>query len=89
MHLSAAIWPWDAGKLDAGIPLVVYNHPDLASRVKAYGLPFRHLPVSKETKAEQEAEVLDLLSGHGVDLIVLACYMQILTPGSSQLTRTA
>ena len=78
--LMDLLWRWDAGELDAEIPLVVSNHPDLVSRVESYGIPFHHLPVGKE-KAEQESRVLDLLSGHGVDLVVLARYMQILTPG--------
>ena len=74
------LWRWDAGELDAEIPLVVSNHPDLAKRVEAYGIPFFHLPVTKETRAEQEAEVLKLLSEHEVDFVVLARYMQILSP---------
>ena len=74
------LWRWDAGELDAEIPLVVSNHPDLASRAETYGIPFYYLPVTRETKAEQEAQILDLLFEHGVDLVVLARYMQILTP---------
>jgi formyltetrahydrofolate deformylase len=74
------LWRWDAGELDAEIPLIVSNHPDLASRVESYGIPYFHLPVTKETKAEQESKVLDLLAEHEVDLVVLARYMQILTP---------
>jgi formyltetrahydrofolate deformylase len=74
------LWRWDAGELKAQIPLVVSNHPDLASRAEIYGIPFHHLPVTKETKAEQESEVLALLDEHGIDLVVLARYMQILTP---------
>jgi formyltetrahydrofolate deformylase len=74
------LWRWDSGELDAEIPLVVSNHPDLASRAEIYGIPFHHLPVTKETKAEQEGEVLDLLFEHGVDVVVLARYMQILSP---------
>ena len=74
------LWRWDAGELDAEIPLVVSNHPDLAGRVEAYGIPFFHLPVSAGTKAEQESKVLDLLSEHEVDFVVLARYMQILSP---------
>ena len=75
------LWRWDAGELDAEIPLVVSNHPDLASRAEIYGIPFHHLPVTKETKAEQESEILDLLSESRIDVVVLARYMQILTPG--------
>jgi formyltetrahydrofolate deformylase len=74
------LWRWDSGELDAEIPLVVSNHPDLATRAEIYGIPFHHLPVTKETKAEQEGEVLDLLFEHGVDVVVLARYMQILSP---------
>jgi len=74
------LWRWDAGELDAEIPLVISNHPDLSSRAELYEIPFHHLPVTKETKAEQESAMLDLLSEHGVDLVVLARYMQILTP---------
>lgn len=74
------LWRWDAGELDAEIPLIVSNHPDLGSRAEVYGVPFHHLPVTKETKAEQESKMLDLLSEHEVDLVVLARYMQILTP---------
>jgi formyltetrahydrofolate deformylase len=74
------LWRWDSGELDAEIPLVVSNHPELASRAGIYGIPFHHLPVTKETKAEQEGKVLDLLFEHGVDVVVLARYMQILSP---------
>ena len=74
------LWRWDSGELEAEIPLVVSNHPDPASRAEIYGIPFYHLPVTRETKAEQESRVLNLLSDHDVDLVVLARYMQILTP---------
>lgn len=56
------LWRWDAGELDAEIPLVVSNHPNLASWAEIYGIPFHHLPVTKETKTEQESEILGLLS---------------------------
>jgi len=74
------LWRWDAGELGAQIALVVSKHPDLASRAEIYGIPFYHLPVTKRTKAEQEGKVLDLLYEHDVDLVVLARYMQILSP---------
>ncbi len=75
------LWRWDAGELDAVIPLVVSNHPDLRSRAELYEIPFHHLPVTKETKAGQEAAMLEVLAEHEIDLVVLARYMQILTPG--------
>ncbi len=74
------LWRWDSGERDTEIPLVVSTHPDLAPRAEIYGIPFYHLPVTRETKAEQESRVLNLLSDHDVDLVVLARYMQILTP---------
>src|SRR3954466_1416706 len=74
------LWRWEAGELDAVIPLVISNHADLAAKVEAHGIPFHHLTVSKEIKAEQEAKVEALLSQHHIDLVVLARYMQILSP---------
>ena len=74
------LWRWDAGELDAKIPLIISNHPELRSRAELYDIPFHHLRVTKETKAEQESAMLDLLYEHGIDLVVLAHYMQILTP---------
>lgn len=74
------LWRWDAGELHAEIPLVVSNHPDLAPRAETYGIPFYHLPVTPESKEEQESQVRELLADHAIDFIVLARYMQILTP---------
>jgi formyltetrahydrofolate deformylase len=73
------LWRWDAGELDAEIPLVISNHPDLPARAANYDIPFHHLPVMKETKTEQEARILSLLPESGVNLVVLARYMQVLT----------
>jgi formyltetrahydrofolate deformylase len=74
------LWRWEAGELDAEIPLVISNHDDLAPKVEAHGIPFHHLPVTKASKAEQEARVLELLREHNIELVVLARYMQILSP---------
>jgi formyltetrahydrofolate deformylase len=78
--LMDLLWRWDTGELDAEVPLVISNHPDLAPRVATYGIPFHHLPLAKGTKAEQESRMLDLLAANEVDLVVLARYMQVLTP---------
>ena len=78
--LTDLLWRCGAGELDAEIPLVVSNHPDLAPCAQAHGVPFHHLPVTRDTKAEQEARVLNLLAENGIDVVVLARYMQILTP---------
>jgi formyltetrahydrofolate deformylase len=78
--LTDLLWRWDTNELDVQIPLVISNHPDLTSRVEAYGIPFYHLPVTPETKEEQESKVLELLADYDINFVVLARYMQILTP---------
>jgi formyltetrahydrofolate deformylase len=67
-----------AGDLRAEITAVVSNHPDLEPVAKAAGIPFHHVPVTPDTKAEAEARALDLIGD--VDLVVLARYMQIVSP---------
>jgi formyltetrahydrofolate deformylase len=70
---------WRMGELPAEIPLVISNHPDLADDARSLGVEYHHLPVTRDTKAEQEKAVHDLLLEHEIDLVVLARYMQILT----------
>lgn len=70
---------WRMGEFRAQIPLVISNHPDQAEVAASFGAAFHHLPVSAETKAEQERRALALLEEHRIDLIVLARYMQILS----------
>ena len=74
------LWRWEAGELDAEIPLVISNHANLAPKAEAHGIPFHHLPVTKASKPEQEAKLKQLLQEHNIDLVVLARYMQILSP---------
>jgi len=74
------LWRWEAGEQDAEIPLVISNHADLAQKVEAHGIPFHHLPVTKGLKADQEAKVESLLQELEINLVVLARYMQILSP---------
>jgi formyltetrahydrofolate deformylase len=62
------------------VPVVISNHPDHAEAAAWFGVEFHHLPVTPDTKPEQEAEVQALLRAHGVDVVVLARYMQILSP---------
>jgi formyltetrahydrofolate deformylase len=66
-----------AGDLRADIGAVVSNHPDLEPVARAAGVPFHHVPVTPETKAEAEARALELVGD--VDLVVLARYMQIVS----------
>ena len=68
------------GELHCSIPLIISNHPDGAALTRFYNMEFRHIPVSPETKLQAEQEQLRLLHDAGVELIVLARYMQILSP---------
>lgn len=70
---------WRHHDLAMDIVAVVSNHADLAPLVAAEGLPFHHLPVSADTKPEQEAALLRCIEGHGAELVVLARYMQVLS----------
>ncbi|KAB8345869.1 hypothetical protein FH972_022924 [Carpinus fangiana] len=68
------------GQLPIEVPLIVSNHSTFAPLAASYGIPFHHLPVTPATKAVQEQQILDLLALHCVDLVVLARYMQVLSP---------
>jgi formyltetrahydrofolate deformylase len=72
------LWRWGRGELDVAIGQVISNHPDLAGDVARFDVPFEHIPVTKDTKAEAERQQLALLRGN-FDLVVLARYMQILS----------
>lgn len=67
-------------QLNIEIPLIVSNHMEFESLAKSYDVDFRHLPVTKDTKTQQEGQILDLVKEHKIDLIVLARYMQVLSP---------
>ncbi|WP_344025757.1 formyltetrahydrofolate deformylase [Streptomyces luteireticuli] len=67
------------GALPVEIAAVVSNHTDFAELVGSYGVPFHHIPVTKETKAEAEERLLELVRTENVELVVLARYMQVLS----------
>lgn len=81
--LVELLWQWQAGDLDAKISMVVSNHPDMKEYVESFGIPYHHIPVTPDTKPEAEQKQLDLVNGK-VDLIVLARYMQIVSPALIQ-----
>lgn len=64
----------------AEIPLIISNHPDLEWVAKQFGIDYYYIPVNKDNKAAQEEKQLELLHQYDIDLIVLAKYMQILSP---------
>ena len=73
------LYRWRNGMLAVEIPAIVANHPDCAEIAERYGIPFHHLPVTPDTKSDQEAAVLALVDELGIDLVVLARYMQVLS----------
>lgn len=68
------------GELQVDIPLIISNHTDLAHIAERFDIPFHHVPVTKEKKSAAEAKAMELLTAAQVDLVVLAKYMQILSP---------
>ncbi|MDE1999437.1 MAG: formyltetrahydrofolate deformylase, partial [Burkholderiales bacterium] len=81
--LNDLLFRWRSGWLPIDIPAIVSNHPDYAELAASYGIPFHHLPLptgsSAEVKREQERQVEALVEHEGIDLVVLARYMQILS----------
>jgi len=69
-----------SGELACDIPLIISNHKDTQRLADFYGIPFHHIEVTKDNKAEAEARQFALFDEHKIDLIVLARYMQILSP---------
>lgn len=77
--LMELLWRTMRGDLAATIPMVISNHDDLRPEVERFGIPWHHIPVTADTKEAAEQQALELLDGK-VDVIVLARYMQILSP---------
>lgn len=77
--LLELLWQWQAGDLDVDISVVISNHRDMQPLVESFGIPFKHIPVTPDTKAEAEKQQLEAVIGKA-DLIVLARYMQIISP---------
>ncbi len=79
--LNAILHRYKSGKLHMEIPAIVGNHPDLEYMANWYDIPFHHLPVTPDTREEQEQQLLSLVQDLDIELVLLARYMQILTPG--------
>jgi formyltetrahydrofolate deformylase len=78
--LNDLLYRYRVGALPIDIPAIVSNHRDFYQLAALHGIPFHHLPVTAETKTRQEKHVLAILADEGCDLVVLARYMQILSP---------
>lgn len=74
------LWRQRAKEFSAEIPLIISNHPNLQAICEQFGADFHHIPITKENKVEQEAKQLDLLHQYNIDLVILAKYMQVLSP---------
>ncbi|MDR2037893.1 MAG: formyltetrahydrofolate deformylase, partial [Bacteroidales bacterium] len=70
---------WESGDWKVDIPLIISNHTDMQPIAERFGIPFYHLPITRENKSEQEVQQLKLLKDAKVDFIVLARYMQVLS----------
>jgi formyltetrahydrofolate deformylase len=72
---------WRMGEYRAHVPLIISNHPDHEPIARDFGVPFHTFPMTADSKADQEARIIELLERERIDLIVLARYMQILGEG--------
>ena len=77
--LNDLLFRWKTCSLPVEVVGVVSNHEDFGELAASYRIPFHHIPVTAETKAAAEAQLLEVIDGTGADLIVLARYMQILS----------
>lgn len=81
LHCMAdLLYRWRSGEMDCEIPLIVSNHREVEKLAAFYGIPFEYTPVTAATRQETEALQLNLLERHAIDVVVLARYMQILSP---------
>jgi formyltetrahydrofolate deformylase len=78
--LNDLLFRHSSGALDVDVPAVVSNHPDFAELVASYGVPFHHLPVTPATRPAQESAIMEIVERDRIDLVVLARYMQVLSP---------
>ena len=74
------LWRYQAKELRAEIPLIISNHQKLAPIAEQFNIDYYHLPITKKNKLEQEIKQLELLAKYQIDLVILAKYMQILSP---------
>jgi len=77
--LNDLLYRYRTHQLNIEIPAIISNHPDLASLAEWHNIPFHHLPITPETKPEQEQKIKDIINETDADLVVLARYMQVLS----------
>jgi formyltetrahydrofolate deformylase len=78
--LQEILWRHELGEFDAEIAIIISNHPDLGFLAERYHIPFHVFPITNENKALQEIKELELVQRELIDTIILARYMQVLSP---------
>jgi len=78
--LLELLWLWQSGDLYTDVAVVISNHPDMRRLVEPFGIPYVHVPVTAEMKQEAELRQIEAVERYGAELIVLARYMQIVSP---------
>jgi formyltetrahydrofolate deformylase len=81
--LRDLLYLYELGELKVTIPIIVSNHTDLKELVESHGIRFLHMPITKETKLDQESAMEEIMKELEIDFVVLARYMQILSNGLS------
>lgn len=82
--LNDLLYRYRTGELAIEIPVIMSNHPDLESLAQWHKIPYYHLPITPETKPEQEAQIWELIQQYQCELVVLARYMQVLSSDMSK-----
>lgn len=77
--LQDLVYRTELGELEIDIPVIVSNHTDCRRIADNHNIPFQHLPVTKDTKTDQETQILDIVREQNIELVVLARYMQVLS----------
>ena len=85
--LNDLLHRYRTGQLSMEIPAVISNHPEARGIVEWHGIPFHHLPIENGDKAAQEKRISDIIAAEAIDIVVLARYMQILSPELSAQLR--
>ena len=78
--LQEILWRHELGEFDAEIAVIISNHPDLSYLAERYHIPFHVFPITRDNKIQQESKELELLKQQNIDTVVLARYMQVVSP---------
>jgi formyltetrahydrofolate deformylase len=82
--LNDLLYRYRTGQLNIEVPVIISNHPDLEPLAQWHGIPYYYLPITADTKPQQEAQVIELIEQYEAELVVLARYMQVLSPEMCQ-----